>query len=56
MERTEENVYELEDRSTEIIQSEEERKIRLNIMLSERSQQHIVWFYLYEGAEEANYI
>ena len=42
MEGTEEKVYELEDKSTEIIPSEEERKLRLNITLSKRSQQRIV--------------
>lgn len=49
MEGTQEKVYELEDKSTEIIPSEEERKLRLNIMQSDRSQQRIVWFHLHEG-------
>ena len=49
MEGTEEKVYELEDKSTEIIPSEEERKLRLNITLSKRSQKCIVWFHLHEG-------
>ena len=49
MEGTEEKVYELEDKSTETIPSEEEWKLRLNIMLSKRSQQRIIWFHLHEG-------
>lgn len=42
MEGTEEKVYELEDKSTEIIPSQEERKLRLNVMLSDRNQR-VVW-------------